>query len=147
MKNNVNSALIRLGGNRGFKGVRSRGAEGPIEIELKFRQEANGPLITYSLVIDEKNDEPFVAGEELRYRRGPYGNPWRFLKFGNGEGEAVINEWDQVDDESKLTREPQRLKSPDILAIKALAQFEKFPATKALGELIENWHPGFPEST
>ncbi|HNB45648.1 MAG TPA: AAA family ATPase, partial [Burkholderiaceae bacterium] len=39
-----------------------------------------------------------------------------------------------------LTRETQTLKSPDILAIKGLAQFEKFPAVVALGNLIENWH-------
>jgi predicted ATPase len=32
------------------------------------------------------------------------------------------------------------LKSPDILAIKGLAQFERFPAVVALGNLIENWH-------
>lgn len=140
MRDNVTSALIRLGGNRGFKEVRSRGSEGPIEIELKFRQDASGPLITYSLAIDEHNDEPLVLAEELRYRRGQYGKPWNFLKFSNGTGTAVTNEWESVDDESKLQREPQTLKSPDILAIKALAQFEKFPATRALGELIENWH-------
>lgn len=45
-----------------------------------------------------------------------------------------------VKDESELTREPAKLKSPDILAIKGLAQFEKFPAVVALGNLIENWH-------
>lgn len=39
-----------------------------------------------------------------------------------------------------LNREEQTLKSPDILAIKGHAQFEKFPAVKALGDLIENWH-------
>lgn len=32
------------------------------------------------------------------------------------------------------------MKSPDILALKGLAQFEKFPASKALGDLLENWH-------
>lgn len=140
MKDNVTSALVRLGGNRGFKEVRSRGSEGPIEIELKFRQKPEAPLITYSLSIDERNDEPYVLNEELRYRRGQYGQPWNFLKFSNGSGSAVTNEWETVADESKLDRERQVLKSPDILAIKALAQFEKFPATKALGELIENWH-------
>src|SRR5690606_23058787 len=30
--------------------------------------------------------------------------------------------------------------APDILAIKDLAQFERFPAVVALGNLIENWH-------
>ena len=140
MKDNLTTALVKLGGNRGFKEVRSRNTEGPIEIELKFRVAADGPLITYFLTIDEENDEPVVANEELRYRRGQRGKPWNFLSFSRGQGEAVTNEWETVTDETRLNREEQKLKSPDILAIKALAQFEKFPATKALGELIENWH-------
>ena len=45
-----------------------------------------------------------------------------------------------VTDETQLKRERQTLKSPDILAIKGLAQFERFPAAVALGNLIENWH-------
>lgn len=32
---NVNTALMRLGGSRGFAEVRSRDSQGPIEIELK----------------------------------------------------------------------------------------------------------------
>ena len=39
-----------------------------------------------------------------------------------------------------MKREHQTLKSPDILAIKGLAQFQRFPAVVALGDLIENWH-------
>ena len=39
-----------------------------------------------------------------------------------------------------MNREEQVLKSPDILAIKGLAQFERFPVVMALGDLIENWH-------
>jgi predicted ATPase len=48
-----------------------------------------------------------------------------------------LEETQNVED---LQREPQSLKSPDILAIKGLAQFERFPATVALGNLIDNWH-------
>jgi predicted ATPase len=62
------------------------------------------------------------------------------LDFSNGEGTAVTNELDSVTDEKELKREQQKLKSPDILAIKGLAQFERFPAVVALGNLIENWH-------
>ncbi len=40
----------------------------------------------------------------------------------------------------QLDREQQKLKSPDILAVKGLAQFERFPAVVTLGNLIENWH-------
>jgi predicted ATPase len=98
MKDNVTSALIKLGGNRGFKEVRSRSAEGPIEIELKFRAQASGPLITYFLAIDEEADEPVVEIEELRYRRGQRGKPWNILKFHRGEGEAVTNEWETIND-------------------------------------------------
>jgi predicted ATPase len=45
-----------------------------------------------------------------------------------------------VTDETQLQRDEQGLKSPDLLAIKGLAQFERFPAVVALGDLIERWH-------
>jgi len=140
LADNVHVALTKLGGSRGFKEVRSRGAEGPIEIELKFRQEDGGPLATYFLAIDEEDDRPFVAREYLQYRRGSKGQPWRFLDFQKGKGVAVGNEPDEVRNESELRREDHALKSPDVLALKGLAQFEKFPASKALGDLLENWH-------
>lgn len=143
MATNVTAALGRLGGSRGFAEVRSRGSAGPIEIELKLRttlSEGRSRLITYELHIDELNGRPMVAREVLQYRRGSRGQPWRFLDFSNGTGDAVTNELESVTDEAQLTREQQTLKSPDILAIKGLAQFERFPAVVALGNLIENWH-------
>jgi len=81
-----------------------------------------------------------VEREVVKYRRGSGGQPWHFIDFASGEGEAVTNEMDSVADETQLQRERQTLKSPDILAIKGLAQFERFPAAVALGTLIENWH-------
>ena len=140
LTDDVPIALTRLGGSRGFQEVRSRNASGPIEIELKFRQEEGSPLITYSLAIDEVGGKPSVAREVLKYRRGSRGKPWHFLDFANGEGTAVTNEPESVTTESELIRETQTLKSPDTLAIRGLAQFKKFPAAMALGELISNWH-------
>lgn len=143
MTSNLTAALGRLGGSRGFSEVRSRESTGPIEIEIKLRTQLNqqrSQLITYELHIDEVNGRPIVSREVLRYRRGSHGQPWRFLDFSNGSGEAVTNELESVTDEKDLQREPQTLKSPDILAIKGLAQFERFPAVVALGNLIENWH-------
>jgi predicted ATPase len=143
MATNVTAALGRLGGSRGFQEVRSRGCEGPIEIELKIRADIGRPkqsLITYSLIIDEDAGRPVVEREVLKYRRGSGGQPWLFLDFTRGVGQAVTNEMDLVTDETQLERVPQTLKSPDILAIKGLAQFEQFPAAVALGTLIENWH-------
>jgi len=140
MTSNVSTALARLGGNRGFREVRSRNSDGPIEIELKFRDNSNAPLTTYFLQINEENGKACVEREILKYRRGSFGQPWHFLDFSKGDGYAVTNELDAVSDVQDLKREDQTLKSQDILAIKGLAQFERFPAVVALGNLIENWH-------
>lgn len=137
---NIHTALVKQGGSRGFREVLSRGTKGPIEIELKFRIVTDGPLVTYMLQINEKDGAPVVTREILKYRRGSHGQPWHFLNFSEGKGYAVTNELDAVKDVSKLNREDQALKAPDILAIKGLAQFERFPAVKELGNLIENWH-------
>jgi predicted ATPase len=143
MTTNVTAALGKLGGSRGFDEVRSRSTTGPIEIEMKIRTDLGRDkpsLVTYLLSINSEGGRPFVEREILKYRRGSGGKPWHFLDFSRGTGEAVTNELDAVDDESDLKREQQTLKSSDILAIKGLAQFERFPAAVALGNVIENWH-------
>lgn len=144
MASNVNSALSRLGGSRGFREVRSRGAEGPIEIEIKFRATARSPLATYFLQIGERRGRAYVAREVLKYRRGSKGQPWHFLDFSDGRGAAITNEESILSDkdfkEEDLKRSDQTLKSNDILAIKGLAQFKDFPVVQTLGDLIENWH-------
>lgn len=140
LSDNVPMALTRLGGSRGFRDVRSRDANGPIEIELKFREATEDPLVTYFLSIDEEDERPYVARESLQYRRGSKGKPWRFLDFSRGKGLAVVNEPDKVSSESELQRDEYTLKSDEVLALKGLAQFERFPASKALGDLLERWH-------
>jgi len=143
MSTNVSAALARLGGSRGFQEVRSRGSQGPIEIELKIRADigrSRSSLITYEIAIDEQDGRAYVDHEVLKYRRGSSGQPWHFIDFRRGSGSAVTNEMESVSDATQLHREDQVLRSPDILAIKGLAQFERFPAAVALGKLIENWH-------
>lgn len=140
LSRNVQVALTKLGGSRGFSEIRSRGQDGNIEIELKFRESSTSPLISYLLSIEEQNSRAVIKREVLKYRRGSRGQPWHFLDFSHGKGTAVTNELADVTDESQLVREEQSLKAPDILAVKGLAQFERFPAVVALGNLIENWH-------
>lgn len=137
---NVNTALMKLGGSRGFNEVRSRNSSGPIEIELQFREKPDRPLITYFLQINQESGRAYIQKELLKYRRGSQGKPWHFLDFEKGKGSAVINEMDSITDVKELKREEHTLKSSDILAVKGLAQFERFPAVVALGNLIENWH-------
>ena len=140
METNITTALGKIGGNRGFQEVRTRGASGNIEIEIKFRDYKLARNITYLLIIGEEKGQAIIVEEKLSYRRGRHGRPWTFLKFEKGKGTAVTTKLEAAEREEDLDRDEQTLKSPDILAIKGLAQFEKFQATVSLGELIENWH-------
>ena len=140
MNTNVRAALAKLGGSRGLREVLSRNATGPIEIEIKYRTKPRTSLVTYRLAIAEHKGRAVVDREVLMYRRLRYGRPWHFLDFQRGKGYAVTNEAEAVEDVSQLKREEQSLKSPDLLAIKGLAQFERFPAILAFGNLVESWH-------
>src|ERR1700733_7232743 len=58
------------------KELKSRGQEGPIVIELKYRERPRTPLITYHLSIDEGPRGPIVKEEWLKWRRSKYGQPF-----------------------------------------------------------------------
>jgi len=137
LTHNVRQALARRGG---FREVVSRDQTGPIVIELKFRDDDDGPLITYLLQIGQNEGQSVVERELLQYRRGQRGQPWRFLDFKNGEGNAITNEGDYNTPDAQIQREHQRLDSPDILAIKGLGQFQRFRVVVAFRRLIENWY-------
>lgn len=138
---NVSKAVSKRGG---YKELASRGfANEPIELTFQFRLEIAGKerLVTYVLKITPGIDgRPIVDREVLRYKRGPYGAPFRFLDFSRGRGFAITNEEDFSRKDEELTREDQQLDAPDILAIKGLGQFERFKAASAFRLMIENWH-------
>jgi len=141
---NVRMALNIEGGRNGLKEVLSRGHEDEdLEIEIQFRLDIAGVnrLVTYRLEIGETiNRSPIVKREILRYKRGRHGSPFHFIDFAHGEGYAINNEEDFDKPDLELTRESQKLDSPDTLAIKGLGQFERFKAASAFRQLIENWH-------
>jgi predicted ATPase len=144
LKDNVRSALARRGG---FSEVVTRDhASETIEIELKIRMplriadKLSERTVTYQVEIGSHRGEITVVKENLRYTRFGGGQPYNFLRFENGVGEAIRNESEIRPEENKADRESQRLESPDILAIKGLGQFQRFEAASALRSLIENWH-------
>lgn len=139
LTNNVRQALQARGG---FKEVISRGSVGLIEIELQFRLEIAGKsrLVTYHLAIGAEGKSVYIDREFLRYKRGRYGSPYHFLEFSRGSGYAITNEEDFDKPDEELDREEQKLRSPDILAIKGLGQFERFKAASAFRDFIESWH-------
>jgi len=91
------------------------------------------------LTIGLQNGIPVVEREVLKYRRGQRGQPWRFLDFSLGHGEAVTNEEDYGKPDAAMKRDHQELESPDILAIKGLGQFQRFKAVSSFRRLIEDW--------
>jgi predicted ATPase len=141
LRGSVRSALD----NRGrFREVLSRGCDperDSIEIEIQYRMEiaAVERRVSYSVAIAERQGQPVVTRELLRYKRGRHGKPFHFLDFSYGEGAAVVNEEDFHRADEELERETQRV-SPDALAIKGLGQFERFKAANAFRQLIEHWH-------
>jgi predicted ATPase len=129
--------LARAWDARGrFAELRSRGADGPIEFELKYRERPSTPVITYHLSLGETNGKPIVEREWLQWRRASRGRPFRFLYFERGVGEATSGEApDESDD-----RVRERLASSDVLAVNTLGQFEKHPRITALRTFITDWY-------
>lgn len=119
-----------------FKELRTRGADGPIIFEVKYRETKSSPLITYHLEIDEDGKGPFVAREFLSWKRGSHGRPFNFLDFSRGEGDVITG--DMPDEED--TRATERLDSRELLAVNTLGQLAKHPRVGALRRFITGWY-------
>jgi predicted ATPase len=121
------------------KELRTRGQEGPVVIELKYRERPGQAIITYHIAIDENRKGPFIKEEWLQWRRGAQGKPFRFLEYANGQGRAVSG--DTPDEEDKRVEVP--LRSPDLIAVNTLGQFAEHPRVAALREFITDWYVSY----
>ena len=134
------SGLRRAWDRRGrAKALQTRGASGPVVIEIKYRERPGTPLITYHLEVDEQGGAPLVDHEWLRWKRRSYGAPFIFLEYRRGLGQAASGE---VPDE-KDQRVEIPLRSPDLLAVNALGQFQEHPRVAALRDFIMGWHVSY----
>lgn len=121
------------------KELKTRGADGPLVFDLKYRESPGTPVITYHLAIDEGARGPEVIEEFLQWKRGSHGRPFRFLEFARGEGSSISGEMPDEDD----TRVPQKLRSPDLIAVSTLGQFSDHPRVAALREFITDWYVSY----
>jgi predicted ATPase len=119
-----------------FKELRTRGAEGPIVFELKYREKPGTPIITYHLAIDEASRGPYVREEWLQWKRQPRGAPFKFLTFHEGTGQVVTGEMPDAQDQ----RVEEQLDSPEMLAVNTLGQLAKNPRVSALRRFITGWY-------
>ncbi len=120
-----------------FRELRTRGADGPITIQIKYREEPDAPIITYHLSIDENQRGPYVSEEWLQWRRGQRGKPFRFLDFKNGQGRVISGDTPTAESGRRID---ETLESPDILAVSTLGQFARNPRVSALRRFIADWY-------
>lgn len=136
--------LRRAWDRRGrFRELRSRGVDGPIVIELKYREVPRSTrshpgrrLITYHLEVGEEERGPFVAREWLAWQPGTRGAPFRFLDFEKGEGKVV--EGDAP--EESANRINEKLESPEVFAVNTLGQLSRHPRVVSLRRFITGWY-------
>ena len=119
--------------------IRTRDAQGPVVIELKYREERKIPLVTYHLAVDERAGAPAVVHEWLEWKRGRRGRPFRFLEYGDGAGRAASG----AEPDANAERREIPLKSPDLLAVNALGQFQDHPRVAALRDFIMGWYVSY----
>ncbi|MCF8107848.1 MAG: AAA family ATPase [Desulfohalobiaceae bacterium] len=119
-----------------FRELRSRDQEGPIVIELQYREKPDTPLITYHLEIVEQATRPVVAREFLRWKRGHPAAPFHFLDYQYGKGKVITGEAPEASD----TRIEKPLSGPDVLAASTLGTLAENPRVIALRNFITGWH-------
>ena len=134
------SGLRRAWDRRGrARELKTRDSDGPVTIEIKYREKPRTPLITYHLAVDEPAGKPVVTHEWLAWRRGSHGRPFRFLEYHEGVGQAASGE--APDETDRRVDIP--LQSPDLLAVNALGQFQEHPRVAALRNFIIGWHVSY----
>lgn len=117
----------------GLRQLRSRGKDGPIAIQISYREQPRTKLLTYRLEISEEKGRPIVSREWLRWTAGPaQGRPRHILDFSNGSGYVV--------DETTGKHSTEVLDGPDRLAVNALGQFKSHPRVAALRRFISGWY-------
>ena len=120
----------------GFKELRTRGCDGPIAFELKYREEPGTPIITYHLSINENPEGPFVETEWLQWRRGSRGKHVRFLNFHHGKGSVIPGETPDKTDKPI----DEHLDDPTTIAASMFGQSTHHPRVSALRHFITDWY-------
>ena len=125
-----------------FRELRSRGSEGPLVFELRYRESQAGEPATYHLEIDERDGAPVVAKEWLSWRRvarNVAGRPYRILDFTDGRGWVISGERPVPTD----TKVRERLDEPDLLAVSTLGRLGKNPRVATLRRFITDWYVSY----
>ena len=152
-------------GRGGFERICSQGQNGPIEIEVYYKEDGNARPITYELSIGlDKHQRPYVQKERLRQRRKGQkrGRPFSFLILNDGKGLAWKGDQEgyQIDEDTtqldffglmdsirkggdkEESRETEVVELEDNrkLGIATLGALKQHPRIAAFCRFIEGWY-------
>jgi predicted ATPase len=125
----------------GFERLRTLGAIGPIQFEIRYRQAKGERPISYSLHIDlDKKGRATVVYERLRQRRigKSNGQPYSFLEMTNGNGFAWSGE--EVDGVEGKERSNIAMSDRQVLGISTLGTLVDHPRISQFRSFLGGWY-------
>ena len=129
---NVHTAAAKRGG---FLELRSRDAEGPVNIIVHYRGRDDRRL-TYGLSVTDQDGRSIVREEILRHQGNSDELP--IINFTRGKGTAIRRSVGHIDFAEKEV--VHKLDDPSTLAISVLGQLSDFPVVAEFRSMIEGWH-------
>lgn len=120
-----------------FKELRTRGKDGPIEIEMIYREKPDASRLIYSIAISEDEEGPFIIDEKLNWGIDKPGSQQSFLIWRYSTQYVIIFKWSG---EQPSGRTIERLDSREMLAVNTLGQFASNPQVSALRRFITGWY-------
>ncbi len=133
----------------GFERLRTQGATGAIQFEIRYRENKNSRPINYTLEIDcDKQGRPHVKHERLRQRRRGQknGQPYSFLDLSEGKGEVWAGESTEVSEGVASTTVV--MSDRQVLGISTLGTLSDHPRISAFRAFLGGWYLSYftPES-
>lgn len=124
-----------------FRELRTRGSEGHLLFELRYRETPESQPATYHLEIGEVPSGPIVIEESLKWRRVATGAgaPYKILSFKNGRGWVISGDRPERDDKKVY----EVLDDPETLAVSTLGRLSRNPRVAALRRFISNWYVSY----
>ena len=126
----------------GFERLRTQGATGPIQFEIRYRENQNSRTIDYTLEIDaDKNGRTHVKRERLRQSRGGVkvvGKAYSFLDLTQGKGFVWAGE--STEEQEGKGKTPVQMSDRQVLGISTLGTLSDHPRISAFRSFLSGWY-------
>lgn len=126
----------------GFERLRTQGSTGPIQFDIRYRENPNSRTIDYTLAIDaDKHGRVHVQSERLRQSRGGakvVGKPYSFLDLTQGKGFVWAGE--STAEQEGAGKTAVQMSDRQILGISTLGTLSDHPRIGAFRSFLSGWY-------